>query len=91
MSNTSCTSRSLERSSLFSRWVVQAYDCASIHSFLQMIDGVKLGDHMEEVDDVEVKMRLLVDMWGKMKQGDISKLSVAVVCPVCPDQVQSLF
>ena len=56
-----------------------------------MIDGVKLGDHMEEVDDVEVKMRLLVDMRGKMKQGDISKLSVAVVCPVCPDQVQSLF
>ena len=91
MSNTGCTSRSLERSSSFSRWAFKAYSCAFIHPSLQMIDGVKLGDHMEEVDDVEVKMRLLVDMWGKMKQGDISKLSVAVVCPICPDQVQSLF
>jgi len=39
-----------------------------------------------EVDDVEMKMRQLVEMWGNMKQGDNSKLTVAVVCPVCPDQ-----
>ena len=63
-----------------------------------MIDGVKLVGHMEEVDNlemkvdhVEVKMRELVEMWGKMKQGDNTRLSVTVVGPVCPDQVQSSF
>ena len=44
-----------------------------------------------EVDDVEMKMRQLVEMWGTMKQGDNSKLTVAVVCPVCPDQVVSSY
>ena len=57
----------------------------------------KLVDHGEEklvdleVDHVELKMIKLVEMWGKMKQGDNTKLSVTVVCPVCPDQVQSSF
>ena len=62
----------------------------------------KLVDHLEvdhgeeklvdlEVDHVEVKMIKLVEMWGKMKQGDNTELSVTVVCPVCPDQVQSSF
>ena len=66
-----------------------------------MIDGVKLmgdvevyyaeEDHVKEghveVDHMEVKMRKLVDMWGHMKQGDNAKLSVSVLCPICPDQV----
>ena len=70
-----------------------------------MIDGVKLVgdvdvdyaevDHVKvdhvEVDHTEVKMRKLVDMWGHMKQGDNAKLSVAVVCPICPKQVLSPF
>ena len=61
-----------------------------------MIDGVKLVGDVEvdyaeedhvEVDHTEVKMRKLVDMWGHMKQGDNAKLSVSVLCPICPDQV----
>ena len=57
----------------------------------------KLVDHGEEklvdleVDHMEVKMIRMVEMWGKMKQGDNTRLSVTVVCPVCPDQVQSSF
>ena len=66
-----------------------------------MIDGVKLVvdeevDRTEvdlvkvdnvEVDLAEMKMRKLVDMWGNVKQGDNTKLSVAMACPICPDQV----
>ena len=50
----------------------------------------KMVKHLE-VDDVEEMMRKLVDMWGNMKQGNNSRLSVAVVCPVCPDQVVSSY
>ena len=61
------------------------------------VDNVEVDhadeDHMKvdnvEVDHVEAKMRKLVDMWGHMKQGDNAKLSFAVVCPICPDQVLS--
>ena len=74
-----------------------------IHPFLQMIDGVKLVvdeevDRTEvdlvkvdnvEVDLAEMKMRKLVDMWGNVKQGDNTKLSVAMACPICPDQVHT--
>ena len=56
-----------------------------------MIDGVKLAGDVEadyaEVDQAELKMRKLVDMWGHMKIGDHTDLSVALVCPICPDQV----
>ena len=56
-----------------------------------MIDGVKLAGDVEadyaEVDHAELKMRKLVDMWGHMKIGDRTELSVALACPICPDQV----
>ena len=56
-----------------------------------MIDGGKLAGDVEadyaEVDQAELKMRKLVDMWGHMKIGDHTDLSVALVCPICPDQV----
>ena len=60
-----------------------------------LVDQLDLDHRAEvdksEVDDVEMKMRQLVEMWGNMKQGDNSKLTVAVVCPVCPDQVVSSY
>ena len=62
----------------------------------KLVDNLEVDHGKEklvdlEVDHLEVKMIKLVEMWGKMKQGDNIKLRVKVVCPVCPDQVQSSF